>query len=212
MKTNLKWHTFGSLLNRMNCPEILGKELYLRIPTTTDYSQWVQLRSDSKEFLQPWEPIWKEDELTFTGFKRIIQYYMKELKTKRGFPFFVYKISDNTLVGGVTLSNIRRGASQSCTVGYWMGERFAGLGLMREAVEILLPFVFDHLKLHRVEASCLPSNERSIRLLSAIGFCEEGFAKSYLKINGKWEDHILFGMNQNEWNLNRSKSETDSTT
>ena len=202
MTTNIKWYTSGSLLNRLNCPEIAGKKLYLRIPTTSDFREWVQLRGGSKEFLQPWEPSWKDDELTFTGYKRILQYYIKELKTERGYPFFVFKISDNTLVGGVTISNVRRGASQSCTIGYWMGEQFAGLGLMREAVKLLFPFVFGDLKLNRVEASCIPSNSRSIRLLNALGFSEEGLAKNYLKINGKWEDHILFGMNQDEWKSN----------
>ena len=151
--------------------------------------------------MQPWEPSWKEDELTFTGFKRLIKYYANELKLKRGYPFFVFKNSNNSLVGGVTLSNVRRGASQSCTLGYWMGEQYAGQGLMSEVMENIVPFVFGNLKLHRLEASCLPINERSVRLLSAIGFCEEGLAKSYLKINGKWQDHILFGLNQEDWNL-----------
>ena len=198
---NLEWLSFGKYTNRLNSPIITGKNLYLRLPNIKDYSQWVKLRAESKEFLQPWEPRWKEDELTFTGFKRIIKYYANELKLKRGYPFFVFKNFNNSLVGGVTLSNIRRGASQSCTLGYWMGEQYAGQGLMSEVMENIVPFVFGNLKLHRLEASCLPINERSVRLLSAIGFCEEGLAKSYLKINGKWQDHILFGLNQEDWNL-----------
>ena len=205
MTGNVKWQTTGGILSRLNCPEITGENLYLRVPTTTDYRVWVKLRADSKDFLQPWEPSWKEDELTFAGYKRVIQYYIKEMKAKRGVPFFIFKTSDSTLVGGVTISNIRRGVSQSCTIGYWMGQQFAGLGLMHEALQLLFPFIFGELKMHRVEASCLPANERSVRLLTTLGFVEEGFATSYLKINGKWEDHILFGINQDEWNLKSSE-------
>ncbi len=101
---------------------------------------------------------------------------------------------DDVLVGGLTLSNIRRGVAQCCSVGYWIGEPYQRCGLMSDAVRTVLPFAFDVLNLHRVEAACLPSNKASINLLRGCRFTEEGFARRYLKINGVWQDHLLFAV------------------
>jgi ribosomal-protein-alanine N-acetyltransferase len=95
-------------------------------------------------------------------------------------------------VGGLTLSNIRRGCAQAGSLGYWMGVGYAGQGYMTAAVLTVLPFAFGALRLHRVEAACLPANTASIRLLEKTGFQREGFARQYLCINGIWHDHILF--------------------
>ncbi len=98
------------------------------------------------------------------------------------------------LVGGVTLSNIRRRAAQAASLGYWMGVNRAGKGIMTRAVGLLLPFVFNELRLHRLEAACLPHNSASIRVLEKNGFRKEGLAENYLLINGKWQDQLLFAL------------------
>ncbi|MEX0859623.1 MAG: GNAT family protein, partial [Cucumibacter sp.] len=95
---------------------------------------------------------------------------------------------------GVTLSNIRRRAAQSANLGYWMSVKYAGRGLMTRAVGALLPFVFNELRLHRLEAACLPHNLASIRVLEKNRFRKEGLAENYLLINGKWQDHLLFAL------------------
>ena len=97
-------------------------------------------------------------------------------------------------MGGLTLSNIRRRAAQHVNLGYWMGEAHAGKGLMSEAVGTVLPFVFDTLGLHRIHAAFLPDNAASRRVLEKNGFREEGYAESYLQIDGRWADHVLFGL------------------
>ena len=79
-------------------------------------------------------------------------------------------------------------------MGYWIGEPYQRCGLMSDAVRAVVPFAFDILNLHRVEAACLPSNQRSINLLRGCGFTEEGYARRYLKINGVWQDHVLFAI------------------
>jgi ribosomal-protein-alanine N-acetyltransferase len=94
----------------------------------------------------------------------------------------------------VTLSNVQRGVAMSCSLGYWVGERHARQGIMSEAITSLLPFVFDTLGLHRLEAACLPSNVASRELLRKLSFHEEGFARAYLRINGQWHDHLLFAL------------------
>jgi ribosomal-protein-alanine N-acetyltransferase len=98
-----------------------------------------------------------------------------------------------TLIGGITLNDIQRGIAQKGTLGYWIGKPYAGHGYMTEAVQLICDFAFQTLRLHRVEASCLPHNERSKNLLTRLGFEQEGYAKSYLQIDGKWQDHILWG-------------------
>ena len=98
------------------------------------------------------------------------------------------------VVIGVHGPQIVRRAAQFCFLGFAQAESEQGNGYMTEAVNTVIPFAFDHLRLHRVEAACLPSNVASIRLLGRCGFSEEGLARRYLKINGRWEDHLLFGL------------------
>ena len=108
--------------------------------------------------------------------------------------FFVFRRSDDALLGGITISNVRRGIAQTCSVGYWIGEPYARCGYMTEALSSLLPFIFDNLRLHRIEAAVLPENEASRGLLDKVGFREEGYARQFLRIDGQWQDHVLFGM------------------
>lgn len=111
-----------------------------------------------------------------------------------GLRVFVFLNDRRWLIGGINLSNVRRGVAQAVSVGYWMGQPYAGHGLMTEALRALLPFIFDDLRLHRLEAACLPHNEPSKGVLSRVGFREEGLARQYLRINGQWADHLLFAL------------------
>ena len=100
--------------------------------------------------------------------------------------------SDNALVGGITLTNIRRGVAQAGSLGYWVGAPFARQGYMTRGVSALAPVRLRRLRLHRVEAACIPTNQPSIRLLERTGFQREGYAREYLCINGMWQDHLLY--------------------
>ena len=97
-------------------------------------------------------------------------------------------------MGGCTLTNVRRGVTQSAAVGYWIGAPYARQGYMYSALKLIRPFVFELLGLHRLEAACIPENEASRKLLLKVGFREEGRARRYLQINGEWRDHILFAL------------------
>jgi ribosomal-protein-alanine N-acetyltransferase len=175
-------------------PVLRGQDIYLRYPRIADYANWARLRGESREFLSPWEPIWSEDELTRGAFRRRIKRYHKETRLDSAYVFFVFRKSDDALMGGCTLSNVRRGVTQCCAIGYWIGARFARQGFMFDALKTLVPFVFSTLALHRIEAACLPGNEASRNLLAKIGFREEGLARRYLLINGEWSDHILYAL------------------
>lgn len=169
-----------------------GKNVCLRHPEFGDYTQWSALRSSSAEFLQPWEPRWPRDDLSRIAYRDRLRRYSNEINAGTGFPFFIVRHSDGALLGGITLGHVRRGVSQSAQIGYWIGEQYAGKGYMSEGLRLLCEHSFTHHGLHRLEAACIPSNERSIRLLEKTGFEREGLLRSYLKINGEWQDHILF--------------------
>jgi ribosomal-protein-alanine N-acetyltransferase len=179
-------------------PVIRGEGLYLRYPRMADFPVWAKLRADSREFLTPWEPIWADDELTRSAFRRRIKRYQKETRLDSAYVFFVLRESDDALVGGCTISNVRRGVTQCCTLGYWIGSQFARQGYMTGALRALLPFVFRTLGLHRIEAACLTDNDASKNLLARVGFRKEGLARRYLLINGEWADHLLFALLKEE--------------
>jgi len=179
-------------------PVIRGQGIYLRYPRIGDYLAWARLRGESREFLTPWEPVWADDELTRGAFRRRIKRYQKETRLDSAYVFFVLRQSDDALRGGCTLANVRRGVSQCCTLGYWIGAKFARQGYMTNAVKALVPFVFKTLGLHRIEAACLVDNEASKNLLARTGFRQEGLARRYLLINGAWADHLLFALLKEE--------------
>lgn len=180
-------------------PVIEGRGVTLRPPRAADFQPWAELRDLSAAYLQPWEPSWAEDDLTRPAFRRRLSVYAREMELETAWPFFIFANGGETLVGAVTLSNIRRGVAESGTLGYWIGRPFAGRGHATAAVKAVLTFAFDTLDLHRVEASCLPANLPSRRVLQKSGFRQEGEAKAYLKINGAWADHLLFGVVSDDW-------------
>jgi ribosomal-protein-alanine N-acetyltransferase len=175
-------------------PVLQGTTVYLRYPQLGDYTQWAAVRGASREFLAPWEPSWAADELTRAAFRRRLRRHDGEIRDDVAYPFFVFRVADDQLVGGCTISNIRRGVCQSGSIGYWIGAAHARQGYTSSAVAAIIPFVFSTLGLHRLEAACIPSNEPSRRLLNKLGFREEGHARGYLQINGEWRDHVLFAL------------------
>ncbi|MCP4563188.1 MAG: GNAT family N-acetyltransferase [Bosea sp.] len=175
-------------------PLIRTQNLILRAPLAGDYSAWASLRMESRDFLTPWEPVWTEDDLTRASFRLRVKRAAREIATDEAYSLFVLDARSEALLGGLTLGLVRRGVAQACTLGYWMGQRHAGKGHMTEAVRGALDFAFSELALHRVEAACLPTNEPSRRLLERVGFTREGEARGYLRINGVWADHLLYGI------------------
>lgn len=175
-------------------PVLRGGDVYLRYPSLTDFAAWAHLRSSSRDFLAPWEPQWSEEDLTKSAFRRRIKRYQRETRQDTAYAFFIFNAATDELLGGCTLTNVRRGVAQCCTLGYWIGERFARKGHMYDAVKSLIPFIFGTLGLHRIEAACLSTNEPSKNLLIKAGFRQEGVARRYLLIDGAWQDHVQFAL------------------
>ena len=171
---------------------VAAERVTLRLPQMSDFEEWAALREASRDFLVPWEPTWPADDLSRASFRRRLRRYAEDQRNDLAYPYFIFRNEDQKLVGGLTITNIRRGVAQAGSLGYWMGAAYAQQGYMTAAVRTLVPFAFSTLKLHRLEAACIPENAASVRLLEKTGFVREGFAREYLCINGIWQDHLLY--------------------
>jgi len=164
-----------------------------------DWPEWAELRADSRDFLKPWEPSWTSDALSRAAYRRRLARYALDWRDDEGYSFFILRNADARLLGGIGLSNLRRGVAETASLGYWIGRQYARQGYMAEAIVLMLAHAFDRLGLHRLEAACLPSNAPSRSLLAKMRFREEGYAKRFLCIDGRWQDHVLYALLTEEW-------------
>ena len=185
---------FNLLSNNAPTVRLPGRKIYLRPPVRTDEKKWIAIREESRDFLEFWEPTWPSDATTAAAFRRRLKKFTADWRDGMTYAFLLFRREDDALLGGITLSNVRRGVSQSASMGYWMGKPHARKGFMADAIQLSLDFSFDTLGLHRIEAACLPSNTPSRNLLLKSGFVQEGFARRYLRINGTWQDHVFFAI------------------
>ncbi|SEV90144.1 ribosomal-protein-alanine N-acetyltransferase [Cognatiyoonia koreensis] len=168
------------------------ERMTLRPPMHGDFRQWSALRRESESFLSPWEPTWARDHLSRKAFTNRVYWAQRSIANGTAVPLFLIRREDQALLGAITLDHIRRGPAQAGTTGYWIGEPFARHGYMREAIEAVVHHAFNTLDLSRIEAGCLPENTPSRRLLEQCGYKYEGVAQSYLQINGRWRNHVLY--------------------
>jgi ribosomal-protein-alanine N-acetyltransferase len=168
------------------------ERLTLRPPVHGDFRAWAGLRERSAAFLVPWEPTWSADHLTRKAFTNRVYWANRSISSGAALPLFLERRSDRAFLGAITLDNIRRGPAQDGTLGYWIGEPFARQGYMHEAIEAVVHYAFETLDLSRIQAACLPENKASRGVLEKCGFKYEGVAQSYLQINGRWRNHVLY--------------------
>jgi ribosomal-protein-alanine N-acetyltransferase len=183
---------FRSVVWSEPLPVLEGDGVFLRMPQMADFAEWARLRAESRAFLAPWEPTWPADDLSRGAFRRRMRRHAREMREDLGYPFLVFRAADRALIGGVTLSNVRRGVAQAANLGYWVGAPHARKGYMTAAAAALIPFAHSQLRLRRIEAACLPNNAASVRLLEKLNFVREGYARQYLCIAGLWQDHLMF--------------------
>ncbi|MEL6196338.1 MAG: GNAT family protein [Pseudomonadota bacterium] len=172
--------------------EIATERLVLRPPEMGDFEGWSTLRRESRSFLQPWEPSWSPDHLGYRAFRNRVLWAERAVRQGEAVPLFLIERESGALVGGLTLSNIRREPADAGTLGYWTGRDFARQGYMREALSALTEHAFSQMGLSRLEAACLPDNVASRGLLERCGFKYEGVAQAYLQIDGRWRNHVLY--------------------
>ena len=179
--------------------KLTGERVFLRPPKRRDALKWQKLRMSSKSFLVPWEPSWDASSCTRRAYLRYFKNSNYLANMDRAYSFLIFKTDDKTLLGGINIGNVRRGVSQSASLGYWIGEKYSRNGYMKEALKLLIPSLFVDLRLNRIEAATLEENIASKNLLKKIGFKKEGVLRKYLKINGTWRDHILYGLLENDF-------------
>ncbi|MEO9612289.1 MAG: GNAT family protein [Nitratireductor sp.] len=192
-------------------PSARGDRITLQFPTGQEYSEWAELRSTSRQFLERWEPKWASDELGRPAWRARIRRYREEYGRGTGTTFLIFLNDTGRMAGGISIGNIRRGVAQSAQIGYWMGERHAGRGIMAEALNLASGYGFETLGLHRIEAACIPGNTRSMRVLEKAGFTREGLLRSYLKINGTWQDHYLYALIVDDYRAQQIRGKTGGT-
>ncbi len=185
-------------------PVLGGGEITLRAAQLTDYHSWIALRERSRAHLTKWEPDWLEKDVTLDAFRARLRLHERLHRTGAALSLlaFLNPVGPNRtpeMIGGVTLSDIRLHASHSATIGYWIGEGHLQKGYGLACVRLVLGYAFNERRLNRVEAACQPGNLASRALLAKAGFREEGHARDYLYINGRWRDHLLFAATAREY-------------
>ena len=146
----------------------------------------------------PWEPVWAHDHLSRRAFTNRVYWAQRAETQGTALPLMLIRRADQQLLGAITLDNIRRGPVQAGTLGYWIGAPFARQGYMREAILATVHHAFAVMDLSRIEAACLPENAASRGVLEKCGFKYEGVAQSYLQINGRWRNHVLYANLRND--------------
>lgn len=180
------------MLGRRRKIRIQTERMTLRPPQHSDFRAWTALRRESEAFLRPWEPTWADDHLARKSFTNRVYWAQRAITNGNAVPMFLIRRNDGNLLGAITLDNIRRGPSQAGTGGYWIGQAHARNGYMREALQAIVHYGFTALDLSRIESACLPENTASRGVLEKCGFKYEGVAQSYLQINGRWRNHVLY--------------------
>lgn len=187
----------SNILSAFSKPQSIGNALFcnevlkLEHPRIEHFDQWREIRSINRAFLKPWEPKWDHDALSKKAFDARIRQVNSNARSKSGFSYLLIH-EQAGVIGGIGLYNIRFGSALTGTIGYWLAQEHNGHGHMGAALNRICQFGLHTQKLTRLESACLPINHRSIKLLESCGFIQEGIGKSYLEIDGKRQDHILF--------------------
>ncbi|MFP4314143.1 MAG: GNAT family N-acetyltransferase [Alphaproteobacteria bacterium] len=186
----------NSAPNSQTLPDLIltGKKVYLRPPRRSDWKEWGDIRRKNQVRLKPFEPSWPPNCLSADFFRRRLARQTRDWNEDRSYSFLICKSADASLIGGININNVIRGAAQFASLGYWIDAEHEGQGYMKESILLAVHYCFQSLDLHRVHAACIPGNDRSQNLLLSCGFKKEGYAEKYLKIDGKWQDHILYGI------------------
>lgn len=187
--------------NPLQLPDIrlTGTRISLRPPRLGDWHEWAMLRSHNAAYLKPWEPQWDENALTQEYYERRFRRQVREWQGDQCYPFLMIRNDDAAIIGAMNLNNVSRGAAQFASLGYWIAADQQRRGFVTEAGRLMMAHAFTTLRLHRLNAACLPENVRSRSLLTKLGFREEGFAARYIEIDGLWRDHVLYGLPVEEW-------------
>ena len=174
-------------------PTLVTSRLRLTIPEAGDAEAMAAYFDANRDHLGPWSPPQPREIADAAFWRSRLPTFADDFRRDAALRFALFPFEGDTrsIVGTANFTQIFRGPFQACYLGYSIGRAYEGRGLMREALEAGIAYVFGEMHLHRIMANYVPTNERSGRLLRRLGFVVEGYARDYLYIDGAWRDHVL---------------------
>lgn len=181
-------------------PVFITARLIVRLLSQHDVPAVLDYYKENQLFLEPFEPIRPRNFYMKDFWAQQIEKSLIEFGYDRSLRLFLFKRSDpKKIIGAANFTQMTQGVSHSCSLGYSLSQEEQGNGYMIEALQPGIQYVFEGLNLHRINANYMPHNRRSASVLKRLGFVIEGYARDYLLINGKWEDHILTSLINSDW-------------
>jgi len=187
--------------NARALPRLETRRLIVRVPMPDDAEALAAFVTDNRAHFAPWDPQRDDAYFTVAGCRARLEFMLQEAVAGRSLPFVLVQKNDpsGAIIGQCNFSNITGYAFYAAFLGYGLDHRFVGQGLMTEALEAAIGYCFRTLNLHRIMANHLPTNVRSANLLRRLGFVPEGYARDYLLIAGRWQDHVLTALTNPDW-------------
>ena len=173
---------------------IESQRVIIRHPKRRDWKAWVHLRRESYGFLQKWEPYWTLNQCNKSNYMRQLKLQRTKAAYDQAYSFLCFEKYNKVLLGGINISNIQRGVIQTCNIGYWLGEKNTGKGYMQESIKALIPYIYEQLKIHRIQAFTLEDNIPSRKLIEKVNFKKEGVLREAMQINNEWRDHVIYSL------------------
>lgn len=181
-------------------PRLDTPRLVVRVAQEADVPSIVRYYRDNREHLRPWEPVRPDSFFQPEFWRARVRRDRHECLSDQSLRLFLFQRQRPEHVAGVAnFTQFVRGASHSCVLGYNLAADVEGQGLMREALQAALAHLFGPARMHRVQAGYMPHNRRSGALLRRLGFVVEGYARDYLMIAGRWEDHVIASLTNPDW-------------
>jgi ribosomal-protein-alanine N-acetyltransferase len=181
----------------MSGVELVTKRLVVRTPRRGDGQLYAKYYSDNREFLQPWSPTFRTEMFSGRGWEESIPTILQQMYQGSAYRFCI--IAEKELIGVANITDVKQHPFFGGILGYTLSEKHQGQGVMAEALEAVIGYLFEEQNMHRISAMYMPRNERSGRLLRKLGFQVEGYARDYLLIDGQWEDHVMTSLVNEKW-------------
>ncbi len=179
-------------------PMIDGQDFVIKLASYDNADALLQFRVVNQEFLTPFEPTRHPSYYTLPMVQSYLTGLENSMSQSRSINWLIWDKSQQYIIGVINFSNIMPAPFNACFLGYSLHQNYQGLGIMTQALSLVIDEMFNKAKLHRIMANYLPDNHRSAKVLERLGFVKEGYAKDYLQINGKWQDHILTALTNHQ--------------
>ena len=191
------------LSNIIEPVHLIGKRVILRPLAEDDFESYREVRTRCHDWLNIWEPtvdsVPMDTTSTSEHFNQRVSAFERGAHFDSSYGFAIF-LHDGTFIGEVTIGTIVRGPFQSCLLGYWVDEKFAGRGFAPEAVSAVVDYGLSSLGFQRIEVAIVPGNKSSIRVVEKLGFEFEGISKEYIEVAGVREDHARYCITPRTWN------------